>query len=340
MDVIRKKLHVFRTMRPHQWVKNSFVLAPAVFAQLLLDRGVAKAVGLAFVAFCLVSSAVYILNDIEDIEADRVHPVKRFRPIASGALSVARARLLALTLLAVACGVAWLAVPSMLWILAAYLSLNFAYTFGIKHVAYLDVLCIALGFELRVLAGGMAAGVDPSPYLLGGTALLASFLGFGKRLHEVLATRSLKHHAAGQQRSGDQASAARDRNADHARSDEAKKDETPGGIRRLVRRSLLGYRIPVLQVLLVVTAFGTLTLYAMYTVDPLTRSVFHSPWTPWTIVFPAFGMMRFVQLVHRRRDKESPTEAMLRDPKFLLNFVLWATMMLLFLYGRGDFAGA
>lgn len=176
---------LLRTMRPHQWVKNLFVLAPLVFAHQLLNQAVALRAVAGFVLFCMLASSVYVLNDIVDVEADRRHPVKKNRPIAAGKVPVSVARVAFVVLLTgVVIGGAMLS-WAFLGAALAYLVNNLAYSFGLKKVAYIDVLSIAMGFELRVVAGALAAEVPPSWYLLVVMFLLATFLGLGKRLHEL-----------------------------------------------------------------------------------------------------------------------------------------------------------
>jgi decaprenyl-phosphate phosphoribosyltransferase len=172
-------------MRPHQWVKNLFVLAPLVYARQLtnLDRALPAFAG--FACFCVLSSAVYVLNDLLDVDADREHPTKKHRPIASKQVSVDAARSFFVVLLAIAIGGSALLGMPFLLVAMGYLTNNLAYSFGMKKVAYLDVLSIAGGFELRVLAGAFAASVPASSYLLVFTFLLACFLGLGKRRHEL-----------------------------------------------------------------------------------------------------------------------------------------------------------
>lgn len=185
-----------RTVRPHQWVKNCFVLAPVVFAKHLTHPSIIKSALGAFGVFCLVAGAIYTLNDIVDAKADRVHPVKRFRPIASGQVPIALAKVMLVALLVVAFGGAILGPAKFVAVTAAYFILNIAYSFGLKKIAYVDVGCIALGFVLRVLAGGFATGTPISGYMVGCTALLALFLGFGKRRHELAGANASKQRAA------------------------------------------------------------------------------------------------------------------------------------------------
>ena len=174
-------------MRPHQWVKNLFVVAPLVFAKGLDDVDLVVRSAYAFVLFSLAASSVYILNDLIDVEADRAHPVKRNRPIASGQLPIPAARGAMAVLATLACTGALMLGAKVLMAIAAYLLLQVAYTFKLKRVPYVDVLCIAAGFELRVLTGTFALDVPPTVYLLVVTFLLSAFLGFGKRMHELMA---------------------------------------------------------------------------------------------------------------------------------------------------------
>jgi 4-hydroxybenzoate polyprenyltransferase len=185
-----------RTMRPHQWVKNLFVLAPVVFAKHLTHPSIIQGAVSAFVVFCLLAGAVYTLNDLVDVEADRIHPVKRHRPIPSGVVPAAVAKGLFAGLLVVSLGGALLLPPSFGVVAAAYFAVNLAYSFWLKKIAYLDVGCIAAGFVLRVLAGGFATLTPVSGYMIACTALLALFLGFGKRRHELGTVSAIEQRAA------------------------------------------------------------------------------------------------------------------------------------------------
>jgi decaprenyl-phosphate phosphoribosyltransferase len=281
-----------RAMRPHQWVKNLFVLAPLVFAKELFDGHTALRAATAFASFCLLASSVYLLNDLQDIEADRAHPVKRHRPIASGHLAPRIAWLAAAACLALACVASiWLG-PGFGLCALAYLVLNVAYSFRLKRVAYVDVLCIATGFELRVLAGAYAAAVQPSAYLLAVTFLLAAFLGLGKRMHEL--------------------------------------SQNPNEYER--RPVLKAYDRATLALLLSGTAGATLATYVIYTLDAQTRRYFGTDYLVVTALFTVFGILRFIHLIRARPDAESPTEEMLRDPPFLANLGLWAMTTLAIIY--------
>jgi decaprenyl-phosphate phosphoribosyltransferase len=187
---------VIRQMRPEQWVKNVFVLAPLVFAKHLTHSSIIiSAVG-GFGVFCLLASGIYTMNDLVDVEADRVHPKKRFRPIASGRVPIWAGKALSGTLITIALAGAAIGPRPFLYVALAYLALQIAYSFKLKKIAYVDVGCIAAGFVLRVLAGSFAVRVSPSFYMLACTALLALFLGFGKRRHELAGANAAKQRAA------------------------------------------------------------------------------------------------------------------------------------------------
>ncbi len=285
---------ILKTMRPHQWVKNLFVLAPVVFAKDIFKPALLFEAFCAFGVFCLLASAVYTMNDLVDVDADRAHPIKRDRPIASGRVPVPVARAVLVILLAVALGAAvrepWPFVASVL----AYFTLNVAYSFRLKKVAYVDVSCIAAGFVLRVVAGGYATNIRVSWYLLACTALLALFLGFGKRRHELA---QAAHSAAKKQ-----------------------------------RHSLQAYAPRALTVALGLTGTATVVTYVAYTLDPATRVFFKSDWLWLTAPFTVFGVLRFLQLVAGRPKAESPTQEMLRDTPFVFNLVLWVIVILAVVY--------
>jgi 4-hydroxybenzoate polyprenyltransferase len=282
-----------RTIRPHQWVKNVFVLAPFVFAKKIFDPVLITRGASAFAVFCLLAGAVYTINDIADVEADREHPVKRHRPIASGRVPLAWAKALAAALVFVALGWAASSRFEFLLVAAAYFTLNIAYSLRLKHVAYIDVGCIAAGFVLRVVGGGFAARIDVSKYLLLCTALLALFLGFGKRRHELA--------AAGKKPSRQ-------------------------------RAALESYTRRGLDVALAATGAATLVTYVIYTLDPHTRRFFNSDWLWVSTLFVLLGIQRFLHLVRSRPKSESPTQEMLRDGPFVAIVLMWVILVMWLVY--------
>ena len=286
---------LLKAMRPHQWVKNGFVVAPLVFAKGLGDVPMMTRSGIAFLLFSFAASSIYLMNDLADIEAGRAHPKKRFRPIPAGEVPLGMAKAATGALMVIASAGAAL----MGWTVAAaivgYVVLQIAYTFRLKRIPYVDVLCIAAGFELRVLAGSFALRVEPSVYLLVVTLLLSLFLGFGKRMHELR----------------------------QAGTEEKKAQQ---------RKVLTAYSEKTLIVLLQFTALATTGTYVIYTLDPRTREAFGTDYLAGTIVFTEFGVLRFLDLVRHKSDAESPTEQMLKDWPFLLNLVFWAIAVVAVIY--------
>jgi decaprenyl-phosphate phosphoribosyltransferase len=284
---------VVRTVRPHQWVKNVFVLAPIVFAKEVFDALLLERATAAFFVFCLLAGAVYAMNDLADIEADRQHPVKRFRPIASGRVPVPVARGLAAVLVVGSLSWAYTLRPEFALVAAVYFAQNVAYSFKLKHVAYLDVGFIAAGFVLRVMGGGYATRTPVSNYLLLCTALLALFLGFGKRRHELSAA---------------------------------------AGKASLQRAALEQYTERGLDLALAITGIATVATYLVYTLDPHTQAVFRTEHLWPSAVFVLLGVARFLQLVRSRPKSESPTQEMLRDGPFVGIVLLWVVLVMWVVY--------
>jgi decaprenyl-phosphate phosphoribosyltransferase len=287
---------IVKTLRPHQWVKNLFVAAPLVFAKHLTDEHYLVRAALAVAAFCMLSGAVYAFNDVLDVEADRAHPKKRHRPIAAGRLGERAALILSAGLAAVGLALAFALAPMAgLWT-SIYLAQNLAYSARLKHVAFIDVLLIAAGFILRVMAGGAAIHVQPSPWLLACTGLLAMSLGLGKRAHEI------------------------------ARAQAAGRDVGT------TRAALAGYHPTAVQVAMIVLAVATVGAYVAYTLDHHTVTFFHTRKLVWSAPFAAIGIGRFVFLALRRAGEDSPTDAVLRDPLSVLNVLAWAVVILMIVY--------
>ena len=288
-------LPLLRSLRPTQWAKNLFVLAPAVFAGVLLDEKIALRVALAFVAFCFASSSVYLINDIRDREEDRRHPLKKHRPLAAGTLSVPSAVGAVLVLAGAAAAISsYLGLPFAL-ILGGYLLLNLLYTVRLKHMVILDVMSISMGFVLRVEAGAEASGVAVSRWLFLCTTFLALFLAFSKRRHEITL---LAGEAAGQRRVLDQYS--------------------PAFLDQMIN---------------VVTASSVVS-YALYAVAPETVQKYHTYDLVYTIPMVLYGIFRYLYLMYQQPGERNPTEAILRDPPFLINMLLWGLAVVWIVYFR------
>jgi decaprenyl-phosphate phosphoribosyltransferase len=290
---------LLRTIRPQQWVKNVFVAAPLVFSRHLENREFLLREALAVLAFCMLSGAVYLFNDVNDVEADRRHPTKKYRPIAAGELSERAALVWSAVLAIVALGGCLLLRWQLAVWAALYLAQNIAYSLRLKHVAFVDVTLLASGFILRVLAGAAAIDVPASGWLLVCTALLALFFGLGKRAHE-LAWANANAGASGT---------------------------------TATRAALSGYRLSVVKPVIYVLAAATCGAYVAYTLDVHTVELFGTRDLVYSAPFVAIGIVRFLSLALWRPRIDSPTDAMLRDPWFLLDLVAATATVLYIIYG-------
>jgi len=300
-------LALLRAMRPRQWVKNLALFVGIVFAQRLLSLPVFERAVIAFVTFCLASSAIYLLNDLLDLENDRQHPVKSKRPLASGALPVSWA-VMAMGILVLACAglialiffipitgqpdiFAGYGGASLLFALtvATYLILMVLYSARLKHVVLLDVFIIASGFVLRILAGTVVLPVVISPWLYLVTILLSLFLALNKRRNELaLLQGEASNH----------------------------------------RQILKEYSLPLLDQMITIVTAATLMAYSLYTFQSSTGN--HHLMI--TIPFVLYGMFRYLYLVHMRMEGGSPEEVLLRDRHMLATVVLCAALIIIVLY--------
>lgn len=283
-----------RSLRPAQWAKNLFVLAPLVFGGLLRDEDAVLSAFLALVAFCAASSSIYLVNDIRDREEDRLHPLKRLRPIAAGTLPMPTAVAATAVLAGVALAIAvWLGTGFAV-VLGTYLVLNVLYTFWFKHMVILDVMSIGLSFVLRVEAGGQAASVEVSRWLFLCTIFLSLFLAFSKRRHEITL---LAEAASGQ------------------------------------RRVLDHYSPAFLDQMINVVTASSVLAYALYAVAPETVEKYGTQNLIYTIPLVLYGIFRYLYLMYQRPGERNPTEAILRDGPFLINILLWGLAVVWIVYG-------
>jgi len=275
---------LFRALRPQQWIKNLFVYAPLIFSQNVLNQALVLRATLAFLAFCLISSAVYLLNDLRDIEEDRQHPLKAHRPLASGRLKRSTA-VAALAIIAPAGFlVALLVNRSFVFIALGYFALQIAYTLWLKHVVILDIFVVASGFLLRVVAGGFAIRVYLSSWLLICTTLLALFLAMGKRRHEIVLMEG--------------------RAASH-------------------RPILKEYNIYLLDQMISVVTASTLLAYCLYTISEETVAKFGTRNLIFTVPFVLYGIFRYLYLIHQKAEGGTPESLIIRDKPLLAAIALW-----------------
>jgi 4-hydroxybenzoate polyprenyltransferase len=282
-----------RALRPHQWTKNLLVFAALLFSKHLFEREPFLRTLLAFVAFCGLAGAVYLWNDIADIEQDRLHPKKKKRPLAAGELSIRTATLGAIALVVGALALSFWLDFRLGLCASVYLGLNLSYSFGLKHVVIVDVLSLALGFVLRALAGGFAIQAPVTEWLLVLTLLLALFLGLAKRRHEIT---SLGEGAAN-------------------------------------HRAILAEYSPYLidQMTSVVTA-SVVTAYTFYTLSPETVAKFGTAKLSWTLPLVLYGIFRYLYLVHQKDRGDSPTDMLLTDRPLLLTVALWVALVIAIVY--------
>lgn len=292
------KSNLLKLIRPHQWLKNVFVMIPMFFGGSLLDPSDIRASVVTFFAFSFIASSVYCFNDIIDVEADRRHPVKCKRPIASGSISVRSAWALMALMFLLSVGTVCLLdtyshVINVGLVILIYYILNILYCSKLKQYAIVDVCIIAFGFVLRVLAGGFATDISLSKWLVLMTFLLTLFLSFAKRRDDVL------------------------------RMNET--GEPP-------RKNTIRYNLTFINQAITITASVTLVCYIMYTVSPEVVNRFHSDLLYLTSVFVLLGLLRYIQITVVDKRSGDPTKMMLRDRFTQCVVLLWALTFLVLIY--------
>jgi 4-hydroxybenzoate polyprenyltransferase len=280
------------SLRPEQWTKNIIVFAALIFGQRLFDPAAVGRSLAAFLVFCALSGVVYLVNDVSDREADRLHPLKRHRPIAAGQVSVALALGAAAGIAVAAVSAAFWLRPAFGWIAAAYLALFVGYSRALKHVVIVDVLTIAIGFVLRAAAGAAVIAVPMSQWLLVCTILGALFLGLCKRRHELtlLADSATGH-----------------------------------------RPILEEYNPYLLDQMIGVVTASTLVAYIIYCTSPETTEKFGTTHLVLTTPFPIYGIFRYLYLVHQK-GVGSPSEVLLTDRPLLASIMLWGLAVIAIIY--------
>ncbi|WP_284155320.1 decaprenyl-phosphate phosphoribosyltransferase [Sulfuricystis multivorans] len=284
---------LIQLLRPHQWLKNGFVLVGLLFGHAWSNAEMHTQALAAFVAFCLISSAVYVMNDILDREADRRHPQKCLRPIASGRVGIGMALALAAVCLVVGLGLIsglfGLPASKAPWVFVSYVLMNVAYSLGLKHVVILDVFIIAAGFMLRIFAGTLGIGIAPSHWLVLTGLMLTLFLGFAKRRAEI---------------------------------------EVPSTSEQPHRRVLEQYSLPLLDQFITLTAGATVITYSLYTVSEETIALHGTRWLIVTVPCVLYGLLRYLYRLHRRGGGGDPVRELLRDPHLMGVALLWLGLVI------------
>ncbi|MEO0053381.1 MAG: decaprenyl-phosphate phosphoribosyltransferase [candidate division WOR-3 bacterium] len=285
--------HIVKSMRPKQWVKNLLVFAALIFSENLLAWDKLLRTAAAFIFFCLVSGAVYIINDVVDRENDRTHPKKRLRPIAAGELPILPALVAAMLAVAVGIGGGFYLNWRFGLVIAIYFLLQLAYSFLLKKIVVLDVMVVAAGFALRAISGTYVIAVQISPWLFVCTILLALFLALAKRRHELLFLEG-------------------------------------GGISH---RSVLGkYSETLLDQMIAVATSATVITYCLYTIAPETVHKFGTHNLILTMPFVLYGIYRYLYLVYRREEGGAPEKVLFTDLPLIIDVLLWMISVVLILY--------
>lgn len=286
-------VELFKSIRPQQWLKNLFIFAPLIFSENIFHRSMFLQSLLAFAVFCLLSGALYILNDLKDIEEDRLHPIKSKRPLAAGRLKKSQASAAFVVLSFVSLLLAAMVNREFLWVCLVYFVLQIAYSFALKHVVILDVFIVASGFFLRVIAGAVAIQVQISPWLLICTTLLALFLALSKRRHEILL---LEEEAINH------------------------------------RPILKEYSPYLLDQMISVATASTVIAYCLYTISGETIEKFGTNKLILTIPFVLYGIFRYLYLIHQKAEGGTPETLILKDRPLLFDIFLWIISAALIIY--------
>lgn len=280
-------------IRPKDWAKNLFLFVPLFFAGLFFNPGILVLLLEGFICFSLVASSIYILNDYRDIEDDQKHPVKKFRPLASGTVKKSTGIAIALLFLAVGFTGAWFIRDKFLFVLAIYFFLNLAYSFGLKNIPILDIIIIAIGFVLRVKAGAVIAKVGLSEWLTIMVFLLALFMAIAKRRDDVLLKLS----------SGNE-----------------------------MRKAVKGYNLDFINTALSLICAVIIVAYFMYTTSPEIIARLQTHRLYYTCLFVLAGIFRYLQLIFVQQDSQSPTKILYKDKFIQVTILLWIISFYMILY--------
>ena len=282
-----------KLIRPSHWVKNVFVFAPVIFSLNLLSGKELLSNTLAFIFFCAGASAVYVFNDIHDRDSDKNHPVKKNRPIASGRVSVKSAWILFSFLIFIAIVPSYIINSHVSAVIFSYVILNFFYTIYLKELVVIDVMIIAIGFILRIVAGSLATNVYLSNWMLLTTFSISLFIGFAKRRHEIVSL-------------GDNA-------PDH-------------------RKVLSMYNQKFVDELITVTVAMTVIFYSLYTIDPDVIAKFGTSNLIYTVAWVVYGLFRYMYLIYVKNEGGDPVEIVTKDVGIIFSVLAWFVNVILFLY--------
>lgn len=293
---MKKLITYIRLLRPHQWLKNAFVFTGLIFGHAWNQPQIIIAVINATIAFCFMSSSVYILNDILDLPQDKMHPSKKNRPIASGDISIKKALPIAIIIFTAAAIIGYIASFKVLLVLLIYAAINILYCIKLKHIVIIDVFIIAMGFMLRIIAGTWGIGIAPSQWLLLCGLMMTLFLGFAKRRAEI-----------------------------------GNKED---GATNNLRKVLEDYNSVILDKLIGITATGAIITYSLYTVSPSTIQIQGTTNLIYTVPFVMYGIFRYIYLLHNtmRNNGEDTASDLLRDKHLLITVSGWFILVILLIH--------
>lgn len=287
------RVNYIKLLRPKDWAKNLFLFLPVFFAGKISDIYILSEIFWGFLSFCCIASSVYILNDYRDIEDDRKHPEKSKRPLASGAVSRRNALVVCIVLLMAGFGLAWWIREKFLFILAIYFLMNLGYSFGLKNIAVLDIIIVAIGFVLRIKAGSIISLIPLTEWAIIMVFLLALFMAIGKRRDDVL----LKLNSGTD-----------------------------------MRRSIKGYNLELLNVLLALVCAVIIVAYLMYTMSQDVQKELGAYRLYYTCLFVVAGIMRYLQIIFVSADSGSPTKILYKDRFIQITLFLWIVSFVFIIY--------
>jgi 4-hydroxybenzoate polyprenyltransferase len=301
--LMKKLLAYFRLMRPNQWVKNVFVFVPLIFSKNLFNFGLFIESFYTFISFCFVASSVYAINDIADKDLDRLHPIKKNRPIAAGTVSATEGWLIAIILFMSSIFIVMIGSNHHIIILPiiAYIIINLLYSFALKQVVLIDVFVIAAGFILRIIAGGYSIGVKISSWLIMTTLFISIFLGVAKRRGEFVHLSQAV-------------------------------DPIKGSRGESSRKVLINYDLSLIDQILSISSASVIITYALYTVSERTVAEFKTGALIFTTVFVVYGIFRYLYLIHKMGLGESPINALFTDKPMVVNIVFYVISAISIIY--------